>query len=118
MNNTLKSLQTRRAKLQKDLEECRRERTEVHKLETEIQNSLSSVDKQIGELVDKKPVVSEHAIIRYLERVKGMDIDLIRREILTEKNVETIKTIGRGKIPIGNGFKLVVKDNIVVSVTL
>lgn len=31
------------------------------------------------------PIISDHCVIRYLERIKGMDIEAIRTELLTDE---------------------------------
>lgn len=61
--------------------------------------------------------VSEHAIIRYLERVGGMDIEAIERQILSEDVLNSIKTFGgNGTYPSGE-YKAIVKDYVIVTIT-
>ena len=60
--------------------------------------------------------VSEHAIVRYLERVYGMDMKTIRQEILSNQNEIAILTCGNGRYPIGDQFHAVVENNVVVTV--
>ncbi len=79
-------------------------------------NQLHSVNREIKGLQESKVIVSEHAILRYLERVMNVDIEQIRSLILTEDNVTLIENMGSGKYPIGNGMKAVVKNKTVVSV--
>lgn len=38
-----------------------------------------------------KPVVSEHALLRFLERTGRIDVAAIKREMLTEKVVSALK---------------------------
>lgn len=62
--------------------------------------------------------ISDHAMVRYLERVKGIDIEEIRKEILTENVLDLIKTLGdNGSYPNKN-FKLVVRNKNVVTITV
>lgn len=90
-------------------------------------------------------VVSDHAIIRYLERVKGVDVELIKeaegittacdyevicclkhahnidinsikKEILTDKLKEMISIIGDAKYPIGHGLRAIVRENTIVTI--
>ena len=68
---------------------------------------------------EKKPKfveVSDHAIVRYMERVLGMDINAIRREIVPERVKKIIATLGGGKIPVNNEFSIRVFNNTVVTV--
>lgn len=61
--------------------------------------------------------VSEHAIIRYIERVMGIDIEDIATKILPESAQEYIEQLGNGHYPVNHGeFKIVVKDGVVITV--
>lgn len=62
----------------------------------------------------KKKLVTDHAVLRYLERVKGMDIDAIRREILTPGVVASIKAGATAVIISGTRFQ--VTDGTIVTV--
>jgi len=58
------------------------------------------------------PAITDHALIRYLERKLGLDMDVIRAEILTDDLIAAAATLG-GKCTYG---KFVIKDNTVVTV--
>lgn len=49
----------------------------------------------------KKPEVSDHALVRFLERHHGVDIDAIRRQMLTEE-VRAAVRAGAASITIYN----------------
>jgi len=102
---------------------------------TEIEiNELKSKQKinsrQIGELISKlqyvrdniesmkrsTTYVTEHAIVRYLERVLEMDMEGIRNQILTQPILDNVKQLGNGIYPNEHGFKVVVRDNTIVSI--
>lgn len=73
--------------------------------------------KKLEEQVNMKrqPVrVSDHGIVRYLERVKGMDISAIRDEMLTPERIDAIEN-GATRIIIG-GHKFVVQNKTIVTV--
>lgn len=65
----------------------------------------------------KKPLahVTDHAVLRYLERAKGIDIDAVRDELghVVDKAIE----MGAGAA-IVDGVKYVLKDRAVVTVAL
>lgn len=95
---------------------------------TELQLKQSVTAKQIMEAKGKcgklratlrsktaNLVVSEHAMLRYLERVELVDLQEIAALVLPEDKKETIKTLGSGKYPI-NDHRVVVVDNVVVTV--
>lgn len=62
------------------------------------------------------PPVTDHAIIRYLERCAGVNVNEIREQMLAAGRVDIIQQVRTGKVPIGNGVKLVLRDGVVVSV--
>lgn len=86
----------------------------------EYNQKLQSITK-LKETIDKlnssnEVKISEHAIIRYLERVKGVDISQIEKEILTKEVLELIEILGgSGKYPV-NDFQIVMKDYTVTTV--
>jgi len=59
--------------------------------------------------------VSDHAIVRYIERVIGIDTDQIRAAILGPIAGLTAKVGDTGRFP-ADGFKVVVNKGVVVTV--
>ena len=59
------------------------------------------------------PSVPDHAVLRYLQRAKGVDIEAVRRHIAdlvkrgVEKQVDAV---------VVEGVKFVLRDNVVVTV--
>jgi len=72
------------------------------------------ISKQIRDLknMNKEVIVSEHATLRYITRVMGIDVEKLRTKILPNGTTGIID----GKYPIGDGFVSVVKNNVVVTV--
>lgn len=64
----------------------------------------------------EEPMVTEHALLRYIERVYGVDLEEIKNQILTPTTIKAIKTLGSGKYPLQAGGKAVVKGLNVISV--
>lgn len=61
--------------------------------------------------------VTDHAILRYLERVKGVDLEKVRKELMPYDVEKQIKMIGfSGIYPVDKSHKLRVKDRTVVTV--
>jgi hypothetical protein len=106
--------------------------TQITKLDSEItaiRNELSLRNQElklkqsyIKNLRDKLALskkgatkVSEHAILRYLERVRGISTTSIQDEILTPEVKKMVETLGNGTYPNGD-FQVVIKDNVVVTV--
>jgi len=82
----------------------------------EIQKRLLS---EISKLSNTKELkVSEHAIIRYFERVKGYNLEEIEKEILSEDIIKISETLGgTGKYPNKKGFMVLIRDFIVTTIT-
>ncbi len=57
--------------------------------------------------------LSDHALIRYLERVWGIDMDTVREEILTPPVVDAIRA-GASSVRV-NGAMLIVENKCVVT---
>lgn len=112
----LKQLQTRKAKLEvevKDLEVASREAQSAY---SKARNQLNKVTEEIDSLKEKDVIVTEHAILRYLERAMGLNVDQVKDEVLPDNIKAQIAVLGNGKYPIDGGYQIVVKDNAVVSV--
>ena len=61
-----------------------------------------------------EPRLSDHAIIRFLERSMGIDIDQVRARILNDKVRAAIKS-GASAVTV-DGTRLKVSDNVIVTV--
>jgi predicted transcriptional regulator len=107
----LKALQSQQRQLLK-------QKTELDLQCQVIANRLMVNDCAIAALRGNSslPVVSEHAQLRYLERVQGLDLQAVQNAILTRPVVEAAMRMGDGKFPSGDGFRAVVRSNTVVTV--
>ena len=62
-------------------------------------------------------MVSEHAIIRYVERVLGINIEDIENKILNQTTCHLVEELGNDRYLCNNGKSaIVVKDGRVVTV--
>ncbi len=62
-----------------------------------------------------KARITDHAVLRYLERVRGMDIEAIRAEILTDERRKAIE-LGASAIKVPeHNFALKVRGGAVVT---
>lgn len=81
----------------------------------ELRAEVINLNKQC-ELDKRKITISEHGLLRYLERVKGIDIEAIKKEMIPEELLELsdheIKDLNYEKI----GLKYVVKGNKIITV--
>lgn len=113
----LKNLQTRRTELQKELDNEREIQRNSSRKINEMQGKLDAVNSQIKALseTDKPLIISEHAYLRYFERVLGFDLTVVAQQIVPPHIEKQIKALGSGKYPC-ESYKLCVKQGIVVSV--
>jgi predicted nucleic acid-binding Zn-ribbon protein len=111
----LKELQVRLTKAQAEAETAQ---GELGRAQQKYRDAVQLVEQLRSRLTNasQKPVVSEHALLRYIERFHGINLEEIRAKILTERNVAAIARLGTGKYPIEGGGRAVVKGNTVVSV--
>lgn len=61
----------------------------------------------------KKPPpirVSDHAVLRYLERAKGLDREAIEAEILTDQLVGQVRILGGTGHFVSDGRRIICKD--------
>jgi hypothetical protein len=93
---------------------------EVANKQREYNQKLQAIEKIKNEMTklnnDEKAKVSEHAIVRYFERVKGFDINQIEKEILSENILNLIEKLGgSGNYPNGS-FTVVMKNFVVTTI--
>jgi hypothetical protein len=117
ITHELKGLQVQLVKESSALKLLKEEAAALQRKVGQSQACVNSLEKRIAEMTTKAPeaVVSEHAILRYLERKKGIDLASVTAEILgngTDKAIGFMKT---GVIK-KDDLTLVVKNNVVLTV--
>lgn len=95
-------------------------REEVYAAERKM-NALSdecrALEQRLEALKPKAIRVSDHAIVRYLERQAGIDVEAIRTAILSPTLTSAVAVLGgSGRFPV-NGFNVVMKDYTVTTIT-
>lgn len=114
----LKKLQSLMVKQKSEIDLIKRERQLADERLAVAQRNLKKIEEEMKKLKNgNKIIVSEHAILRYLERTMGLDIKAIEKEILTDETLKQYRTLGNGKYPVENGCKAVIKDNVVITIT-
>lgn len=111
----LKRLRTRLREAQNELTDANTSLDDARARAKKALGEVQSLEKQIKHET-KEVVVTEHAVLRYLERVKLVDTKAVRKAILPEDARKKAKALGTAKIPVGNTHVIVVKDNAVVTV--
>lgn len=119
----LKQLQTQLTKIKSE-NEILNEEIKFRQRQFELnRKTISEIEQKIKEFGSKNEniVISEHAIIRYFERVLGFDINKISSNLISQKTQEYIQKLGiNGEYPTedenGNKFKIVLKNNVIVTI--
>lgn len=115
----LKQLQTRLSETQAKLQQAFQEAREAQQREALVRRQKDEIEKQIEALkaqaVEVEPVVSEHALLRYFERVLEYDLDVIRDGLLSGNMKAIIKQMKSGRFPCGDAF-LVVRNGVVTTI--
>ncbi|HFI0273885.1 TPA: hypothetical protein ACGO2R_002052 [Streptococcus suis] len=117
----LKYLESKKVLLEAQLENLRDRKGQVGKEISLVSSKLNSVNQRIQALKGRSDlIVSEHAMLRYLERVEQLDVAILNRIIAEDEELQSVvKNLGNGIFPVkGRGFKLVIKDNVVETITL
>lgn len=119
-SHKLKQLQSRAHKLEIEVAQKEKDVKEMQRDLSRLMSQLDGVQKEIESIKStggKVAVISEHAIIRYLERAMGLDLEQLRSEIHSDKFKSAYKAMGgNGRYPIGNGVTAVVRDGVIVSI--
>lgn len=77
----------------------------------------SSLETQIKELQEKELQVTEHALLRYCERILGIDIEAIKELIKSQEIKQQVEVLGiNGKFVHPDGFRVVIKDNKIITI--
>lgn len=80
-------------------------------------NNIKQLQHEVDKLESNGQIkVSEHAIIRYLERVRGIDISEVEREILDDQVVDLVGKLGGNGTYPAKGFRVIIRNYTVTTV--
>lgn len=118
--NNIRQQKAYNSQLNKMIEEAETMKVTLGNLQREYQakkSGIQSLRSKINRLkADETPRVSEHAILRYLERVNNINVEEIEKVILNDSVLKMMETLGGdGKYPLGE-FQLVVQNYTVVTI--
>lgn len=98
-----------------DLQAKIKELNKVRDKARSINGNVEKLEREVYKLTCEAGVeVSDHAIVRYLERVAGIDIEALKRKMLTDSDRAWINS-GATRVKKGDR-QLVCKDGVVVTV--
>ncbi len=115
----LKLLQTRLTEAELEFVVAKERQSEASKTASEKQNKVNNLKTKIAALTTShpEPVVSEHALLRFVERVYGVDLSAMKNEILSDNIKALIDQFQTGRFPIPNyDCVAVVKNRVIVTI--
>ena len=116
----LKHLRTRKSKVDLEINELERDKEKAETALSVARAEVTKIKSNIHNLTQSKdPIVTEHAILRYLERIEGIDFEEVKKKILTEKVKGFIEKLPNGVFPVEgspNNFKIKVKNRVVITI--
>ncbi|MCX8665346.1 hypothetical protein J3U11_09085 [Gilliamella sp. B2840] len=116
-SNTLKKYQTQLKKLKSKQDVIRAELADCQQRYNQLKTEILETQTKINELSSSnKLIVSEHAIIRVLERMFEINLSEIGQQIIDEV-LPLYTKLGDGTIPVKCiGLRAVIKNGVVVTV--
>lgn len=111
-----KRLTTQKEKLKAEISSMKQQVSALSRTMSGHQKSIEEIDRQLEKLVTKEIVVTEHALLRYLQRGFEVNLEELKDKILSPTMIAQIDALGNGKYPIDGGLRAVVKDRAIVTV--
>ena len=112
---SIKTLLRREKELISEIEDIKGKKKEIDKNLEIKRKKLEGVKAKIAN-AQESVIISEHAVIRYIERVLGIDIKEIEKKIVDEETEKIIMELRPSKICRGE-FSILIKDNTVTTIT-
>ena len=106
----LKGLRGREREIAVQAEQTRRDLARLESERKQLRQQAAAIEAK-----RREPMVTEHALLRYLERVMGVDVESARRAILTDKLRAQIAVVQSGVFP-ADGYRVRVRNGAVVTV--
>lgn len=114
MDNTLKKIQTQKASISKEIKSFETQIKDIQSLILERRKRISDLDKKINSLSKRDLIVSEHAIIRLLER-RFFQKDIIEQAI--DQIKEELRDVPVNcKLNLSDGLQAVIINNVLVTI--
>ena len=114
-NESIKTLLRREKELVSEIEDIKGKKKEIDKNLEIKRKKLEGVKAKIAN-AQESVIISEHAVIRYIERVLGIDIKEIEKKIVDEETEKIIMELRPSKICRGE-FSILIKENTVTTIT-
>ncbi|MCZ6150062.1 hypothetical protein O6B96_03195 [Campylobacter ureolyticus] len=116
-SNELKYLQTQRQKLVSQREILKKVTKEKRDELTSLNSKIKNIDEKLEKLISGNEIIfSEHAILRYIERVLGINLTDIKAKILTEPEKDECMQMGGNLTYKKEDFTVKIQDFVVTTI--
>jgi len=117
-SSRIKAIQVQIAKIEEDIKRYNNDISDIQMNITTKQQQIKNYKAELTKLqtASKDIIISEHAIVRYVERVLKIDMDKLSKEIISDEFKKSVAKLGNGTYTHNNHFIKVV-DNVIVTVT-
>lgn len=114
---TIKSLNTRLCKERAALKVLEIEISNLNNRKSAICNNIKNLKDRIEKINSSALIMSEHAILRYIERVEIISIEEVKNKVLSEELIKVWKILGNGTYPLWNsGYSAVIRNNVITTI--
>lgn len=114
--------------LSDDVDELLELLAQSESLHTQAQNEQKLRQSERALIKDKlkvlrqkyeEPHISDHSVVRYLERVVGVDIEACKKEMISKlpKDFKPSENVEFVSVTEANNLRYVIRDNLIISVT-
>lgn len=107
-------LKSKKEDIKRSLQIIRDKRDALNEKIRDIESTLAHLNIEIAKL-NIKIDISDHAIVRYVERVHGIDMKKMKNKIITKDLKKEVKKGGNGTYIVGD-FKVVVRGGVIVTI--
>ncbi len=114
----LKALQVQITKAEAEHASLQQEQRDASIAADRASKKLKALKQKLADHTQSSavPIVSEHALLRYIERIHGIDIEEVRKRILTPTTIQAARVVKSGAFPLECGGRAVIKNNTIVSI--
>ena len=118
-SNKLKQLETLLNKTQNEYDVLNTKIANDQRVLASKKKAIENIKSQIQAISTNKEItISEHALLRYLERVSKVDTEAVKKDIITPELIKMVETLGgNGKYPVDN-ITLVIRDYVVTTILM
>lgn len=83
---------------------------------SDLQAKIAKAKAELEAAQTKTITMSEHAMLRLIQRRYGVDLQELAMGVITDKLSASVATLGDGKHPIEGGGRAVIRGNVIVTI--